>query len=159
MGEDAGYLADDEASEVAEEQAVDESGYLADTEDGYGSGEGEDGNEPAEETGAGGDDAPGGGQIDRTIGQGYAAVLEALDGQAELVGARYGLVRQTIEAAALIDANAALIAAAGDHARQKVEEVTGLKPSSGFANESAEAIASRAGDPLGMGDDRGPARR
>lgn len=51
---------------------------------------------------------------------------------------------RTVRAAALIDANAAQIAAAGGQAREAVLRLTGDMPSDGFRNESEDTVRTRA---------------
>lgn len=81
--------------------------------------------------------------IDETIGPNYAAIITALDEVQEQVS-RHASVRRTIRAAALIDANAQFIAGFGADARYAVNQLVGETPSSGFDNESSNAILDRA---------------
>lgn len=78
-----------------------------------------------------------------TIGGQYGAILTRLEELADGVGS-VDRVRRTITAAALIDANAARIAAFRGHARYAVLQAVGEQPSTGFDNESAGAIQERA---------------
>ena len=74
----------------------------------------------------------------------YQEMVAGLDEVKEEVGAKYRGVREAIIAAGLIEVNATLISASGGNAQQVVLEITGAKPSSGFVNESANAIKQRA---------------
>jgi hypothetical protein len=83
--------------------------------------------------------------IHDTIGANYKIIIDALDEVHDQVPqSQSERVRRTIRAAALIDANSHFIAGFGADAREAVNQLVQDTPSSGFANESSNAILERA---------------